>query len=84
MHEARFYMKPPQRDGTQLVRGVRGAGLNDTVAGAHIVQQEIAIRVKDLVPSSCGNGIAAAVYYRSRRIGGKTSYMTRDTSNRIE
>ncbi len=62
MHVAGFRTQSPERAGAQLVRGVRRAALDDAVAGPHVMQQEIAEGVNDLVSQSLGDSEGPAIH----------------------
>jgi hypothetical protein len=49
MHETGFYPQTPQWSCAQLVCGVCRASLDNTIADAYVVEQEIAMGVKRLV-----------------------------------
>jgi hypothetical protein len=56
MHVPRVHAQSPQRHGTQFVGGVLRGILDDAVAGLDVVEQEVAVRMDDLIPSDlwCG------------------------------
>src|ERR1700751_1106695 len=67
MHIAGFRSESPERAGTQFVRGVRRAALDDAVAGPHVMQQEIAERMNDFVSQSLWVSESPAIHHRSGR-----------------
>ena len=65
MHVAGLRTQSPERARAQFVRGIRRATLDDTIAGPHVMQEEIAERVNDFVSQSLGDGKRSAIHHRS-------------------
>jgi hypothetical protein len=63
VHESSFHPEAPQRDGEKLVSRVLRTSLNDAVAGSHIVQQEIAEGMNDLIAEGVRHHESAAVQH---------------------
>src|SRR6266481_6109710 len=76
VHEARFGTQTPERRGAKLRRSVRGATLQNVIAGPHVVQQEVAERVNHFVPKCVRHGKHPAIDDRSRRSGRDGLHMT--------
>src|SRR5712691_13281853 len=84
VHESSFHPEAPQRDGAKLVGRVLRTSLNDTVAGSHIVQQEIAERMNDLIAEGVRHHENAAVQHRSGGSGGHRLHMADVTTDAFE
>src|SRR5690242_7650487 len=61
VHEARFRTKSPQHLCPQLVLCVLRSSLYDAISCSDIVQQEITVRMEDLVPDCIRHYVCSAV-----------------------
>src|SRR5258707_7546032 len=65
MHQAIASPHTPERRGAHFVGGVLGTVLDDSIARAEVVQQEIAKGMNDLVSEGIRNSERAAIQHRS-------------------
>ncbi len=65
MHEPCFHSYAPQRRRAQLVHRILRPGLENPVTGPHIVQEEVAKRMNNLVPQGIGDRKHPAIHNRS-------------------
>ena len=65
VHVPRVRSQAPERHGAQLVSCVLRRILHDAVAGSDVMQQEIAVRMNDLVAQSIGDSENSAIDNRS-------------------
>src|ERR1700756_2281500 len=84
MHVPWVRAESPQRHGTQFVGGILRWILNDAVAGSNVVEQEIAVRMNDLIPQRLGHGESSAVNDRSRRSGNDGTDMASGTADALK
>jgi hypothetical protein len=70
VHVARPHAQTPERSGAQFVCSVLRGILYDTITRSHVMEQEVAEGMNDLVPQSFGNGKLSAVDDRPRGSGG--------------
>src|ERR1700747_2682234 len=69
MHVPRVHAESPQRHGTQFVGGILRWILDDAVAGLDVVEQEVAVRMDDLISQGLWDSECSAVDDRSGRGG---------------
>src|SRR5206468_7300820 len=84
VHVAIVRPHAPQRLGAQLVARRGSAVLDDAVAGADVVQQEVAVRVDDLVAERRGNRQRAPVDAGAHRRGRDRRDVTDGAADRVE
>jgi hypothetical protein len=61
VHVARVRAEAPEGDGAQFVGGVLRGILDDAVAGADVVEEEVAVGMNDFGAEGVGNGEGSAV-----------------------
>ena len=86
VHEASPSAEAPERRRSQFVLRVRPAVLNDTVAGAHIVQEKIAERMNHFVAERRWDNECASIDNRSDRScddRGNVTYVATRTAKHI-
>jgi len=67
VHVARLHSKAPKRHSAKLVGGILRSRLNDSIACADVMKQEVAEGVDDSVPKGVGHLECSPVHGGSRR-----------------
>ncbi len=69
MQKAAAQTNAPERRRAQFLRSGRAAVLDDAISRAHVVEQEVAVRMDDFVAEGVGNDERTAVDDRASRSG---------------
>src|SRR4029077_12170206 len=84
MHVPWVRAESPQRHGAQFVGGILRWILNDAVAGSNVVEQEIAVRMNNLVPQRLRHGERSPIDHRPRSSGNDGTDMAGGTADALK
>ena len=84
MHVPRAHAESPERHGTQFVGRILRRILDDPVAGCDVVEQEVAVRMNDLISQGLWDGECSAVDDSSRRGGNDGADMAGGAADPLE
>jgi hypothetical protein len=84
MHVPRVHAESPQRHRTQFVGRILRRILDDAVAGFNVVEQEVAVRMNDLIPQGLWYGECSAVDDSSCRCGDNGADMAGRAADPLE
>src|SRR5262245_60341555 len=84
MHQPRLETQSPEWRGAQLVRRCLSAVLHNSISRTHVMQQEVAVRMDDLVAQGGGHGELPLVNHGPYRSRGNCGYVADSAADGAE